>query len=126
MPHLMLEHTDNLVPAAPLEGVLARMHSVLGEVGGIRIGNCKSRSRVVRGYLVGDGARPAAFVHLEVRLLEGRSLETRRAIGERLLEILRDAFRAPHDVEDLQITVEIRDLEKELYFKIPEGTLGNP
>ncbi len=124
MPHLTLEYTSNLRHRCPEPALLLGLHRVLESAAGVRIGNCKSRWREVDRWTVGDGKGESAFVHLDIRLLEGRSEAERRAVGTAALEILRDHFLPAPDGVDVQITVEVREIRKALYFKHPPGTLA--
>lgn len=127
MPHLIVEYTANLDEWSCDPDVLLSLHRVLESVAGIKIENCKSRWRMVEEWVVGDGAGPSAFVHLDMRFLEGRALEVKQALGASALEILQAHF-APAAAEglDLQITVEIQDIRRATYFKDPPGTLEPP
>lgn len=122
MPQITLEYTDNVGAPDDLDGLFAELHRILSEVGGIRIENCKSRAVALRDYRVGEGEKAGAFVHLEVAILDGRSLELRQKLGGEMLGALEAAFRTASDDLDLQITVEVREMPKDLYFKLPEGT----
>ncbi|HEX9637180.1 MAG TPA: 5-carboxymethyl-2-hydroxymuconate Delta-isomerase [Acidobacteriota bacterium] len=122
MPHLTLEYSANLSPAAASDQLFARLHALLAEVGGIRLANCKSRARELSRCFVAAGSSDAGFVHLDVRFMEGRTPEVKQRLGWRLLEALRQAYGA--DERAVQITVEIRDIAKADYFKYPEGTLS--
>ena len=108
MPHLTLEYTDNVSDPEDMRETMLKMHRVLNETGGIRLANCKSRSRRLDTYAVGDGSPDNAFLHLDVRFMEGRPDEVKRTIGNELLQILREDFSEAG--LDLQITVEIRDI----------------
>lgn len=123
MPHLTLEYSANVPDPPDIQGILREFHRVLQETAGIKIANCKSRGRIADEYLVADGGSSHAFVHLDVRILEGRSVELKKELGNRLLETLREHFSSAEAVLDLQMTVEIRDIERSSYFKHPEGTL---
>jgi 5-carboxymethyl-2-hydroxymuconate isomerase len=123
MPHLTLEYTAGLRPDIEFEGLFARLHDVLSDVAGIKKGNCKSRAIKLDRYLVGDGTSGEGFVHLDARFLEGRPLELKEEIGLRLLAALKQSYESRVEEGDLQITVEIRDIERATYFKIPTGSL---
>lgn len=127
MPHLTLEYTANLDEWAFDSELLLGLHRLLESVVGIKIENCKSRWRMVEEWVVGDGAGPSAFVHLDLRFLEGRPQKMKEAVGEAALQVLREHF-APVREEglDLQITVEVQDIRRGTYFKDPPGTLGPP
>lgn len=126
MPHLVLEYTANAPPSGELQELFARLHRILAEVGDIKIGNCKSRARPCETYYLADGKPEGAFVHLDVRILSGRTPELKREIGERLVEEVRQAFAASPDNKNLQVTVEIREIVRAHYFKYPEGSLAPP
>ncbi len=123
MPQLTLQYTDNIGSPVDFDHLFSQLHEVLSDVAGIRIENCKSRAMELSDYRIGRGEAGGAFVHVDVAILAGRPIETRGEIGRRMLEVLRGAYAQPLDELDLQITVEIRDMQSDLYFKIPEGTL---
>lgn len=122
MPHLTLEYTNNLCPIANFNEIFGQLHRVLAEVGGIPLGNCKSRAIRLDDYFVGEGSARQAFVHLTIRFLAGRSTELRRQISRQSLAVLQ-AHLAPPAELDLQLTVEIQEIERATYAKFPEGTL---
>ena len=124
MPHLTLEYSGNVPDPPDIQGILREIHRVLQETAGIKIENCKSRGRVAEKYLVANGESTRAFVHLDVRILEGRSGELKRELGYQLLDTLREHFSSAEAALDLQTTVEIRDIERASYFKHPAGTLS--
>ncbi len=124
MPHLRLEYTRNCRPDMDFIKLFQRLHQVLSQIGGIHIDNCKSRAYPLDTFLVGQHPRSAAFVHLEVKILEGRTEEVKRAIGEGLLEQLRQTFLPAPEGLELQLTVALGELQRRLYFKEPPGTLG--
>jgi 5-carboxymethyl-2-hydroxymuconate isomerase len=126
VPHLTLEYTSNLAQKAPTPDLLLRVHRLLASAAGIRIGNCKSRWAELEKWVVGDGKDESAFVHLSIRHLEGRPLETRQAVGAGALQVLRDHFLPAPEGADLQITVEVMEIRVDAYFKDPPGTLTPP
>ena len=74
----------------------------------------------MKDYHVAGGDVGEALVHLGVSILEGRSQEWKQMMGKNFLEILREAYALSLERLSLQITVEIRDIERSGYFKIPE------
>ena len=126
MPHLTIEYTSNLEEWASDPGLLLSLHRMLESVAGIKIGNCKSRWRLVEEWVVGDGEGEGAFLHLDLRFLEGRSLDKKQAVGAGAVELLRAHFEAAFETLDLQITVDVQDIRRSTYFKYPPGTLEPP
>ncbi len=123
MPHLSLEYTNNITQKIDTKTLFEQLHHVLETVGGVKIGHCKSRARVTQDFYIAEGRATDAFVHLDLRLLEGRSLELKRELGEQVLQVLNHHFMQTQGELDLQITVSIIDIERATYFKLPEGTL---
>lgn len=123
MPHLTLQYTDNIQRKPDFAPLFSRLHDVLSEVGGIQIGNCKSRAIRLEDYFVARGGPEHAFIHLDIAVLAGRSVDLKQEIGRFCLEALNHQLAPSFDGLELQITVEIRDMPKDAYFKIPEGTL---
>jgi 5-carboxymethyl-2-hydroxymuconate isomerase len=121
-----LEYTSNLSHRSPDAAFLLEIHRLLESVAGIAIGNCKSRWREVGSWVVGSGADDSAFVHLDVRFMEGRPDRLKAEVGRQALQLLKTRFLPAPPGIDLQITVEIRDIRKASYFKDPPGTLGRP
>ena len=123
MPHLTLEYTANITQEIDSRELFSELHQVLGEIGGICIENCKSRARSLNLYHIAKGATESAFIHLEIRLFEGRPPTLKAAIGDNCLHILENYFAESISQLDLQITVEICDMQKPNYFKFSKGTL---
>jgi 5-carboxymethyl-2-hydroxymuconate isomerase len=123
MPHLILEYSANISQEIQMHELGAALHQLLADTGGIRLENCKSRAVRREAYYIGQGETANAFVHLDIRFLEGRPLALKQEIGKRSLDILRTYF-APSLAElDLQITVQVQDIERHTFFKIPEASL---
>jgi 5-carboxymethyl-2-hydroxymuconate isomerase len=121
MPHLTLEYTNNVGSEIDFHEIFTAFHGILVDVGSIDIGNCKSRAILLDDYLIGAGSPKGAFVHLEVRLLEGRSVDVKREMGSRFLELLGEYFATPLAKSELQITVQIMEMQKDGYFKLSES-----
>ena len=123
MPHVTLEHSSNINIDFNYQDLFSQLHGLLHEIAGIQIDNFKSRAIQREQFLVGDGKIENAFVHLEIRVLEGRSPEMKKEIGQGCLRLLKDFYAQGLASLALQLTVEIVDLPRENYYKYPEGTL---
>ena len=123
MPHLVLEKTPNVQSKRSDKELFRLLHGILVDTGGIPLGNCKSRAYISEDFLVADGQGEAAFVHLDVRFLEGRDEAVRTRIGRQMVDLLVDTFSVASEQVDFQLTVEVRETERAFYFKLPEGTL---
>lgn len=119
MPHLKLEYTDNINIHTNFDNLFYNLHRVLVEHGDIDINNCKSRAIKLDRYLISDGQTSEPFVHLEVRIFSGRSKEVIRDIGEHLKTVLGENFVKEGATDNVQITIEVQEINKEHYFKYP-------
>ena len=119
MPHLTLEYSDNIQHESDLQDLFARLHKMIAELAGTQVENFKSRAICRETYHVGAGSGREAFVHLEVRLLAGRSPEQKAAIGRRCLDLLEQTWRPSLVDLDPQITIELVGMELDSYYKWP-------
>jgi 5-carboxymethyl-2-hydroxymuconate isomerase len=123
MPHLVLEYSNNIKEKASFEPLFHQLHQILVTVCSASLESCKSRAIPHEIFYVGDGNPKNAFVHLEIRLADGRSLKVREEAGRQMLKILGEYFSKSLRDLNLQITVESREFPRNLYFKIPVGTV---
>jgi 5-carboxymethyl-2-hydroxymuconate isomerase len=118
VPHLVLEYTANVTQEVDWSALFSRLHRAVAAAGAPLAG-CKSRAVRHEDYFVADGRPGGAFVHLTVGLLSGRTDEAKAAIAGACLQLLVEEYRPSLDSLDLQITVELRDLHRESYQKVP-------
>jgi len=117
MPHLILEHSTNIVEKADFEQLFSRMHWVLTELGAFKLADLKSRVYPCPTYYIADGDANHAFVHLRLEIVEGRTSDIKKQAGERLLALLKETFHESLKQHSCQITVELRDMARDGYFR---------
>lgn len=118
MPQLWLEYSGNVSQPVLFDELLARLHEALARTAGVSVDACKSRAIPRDAFRVGEGRPNQAFVHLEVGLLAGRTPEQHREVAAACLEVLADVYAPARQALDLQITVEVRTMERESYQKV--------
>lgn len=124
MPHLHLEHTDDIPEPSLSHDLLRGLHEIVHRRLGVPLTNCKGRILPLDTFVVGDGTSDQSFVHLRIRFLEGRTAEARRTLGRELLEYLKESLESSGRTP--QITVSVEELARDFYFKHPPGTLSSP
>jgi 5-carboxymethyl-2-hydroxymuconate isomerase len=117
MPHLTLEYSDNLPAPVDFDALFARLHEALVEIGSFRPADLKSRAVPHSRFRIGAGSPENVFVHLTVAIFAGRPPAQQQEIGERLLAILKAAFEQAWAGRPCDITVELREMRREGYFK---------
>jgi 5-carboxymethyl-2-hydroxymuconate isomerase len=115
MPHLRLEYTSNIPRRVDSRELFSRLHRILVEVAEVEIGNCKSRAIELGDFVMADDAGDEGFVHLDLRILSGKTPATKTELGRRLLEELRQAYASGELA--MQLSIEIRDIDRDAYFK---------
>ena len=125
MPHLRLEYTPQ-VDSHQLKALFGDLHNCLYETAKINLPNCKSRAIKIDQPMIGDATDHSdlQFVHLDLAFLEGRSHELKHEIATRFMSLLKNHFNVNDD--KTHVTLEIRDIKRDSYFKWPEGTLSQP
>ena len=131
MPQILLEYSSNISDLIsidfPYKTVLKEVHRILNEVGGIKLGNCKSRVVAHSMYYLADGSNEHAMLHLEIAFIEGRSDELKRKMGQMIMEYIQNYLNTIiPELENklkIQITIHFQDIMKKSYFKYPSGTI---
>ena len=116
MPQLILEYSGNIIEKNNLPNLLLKCHQVLTDNLPTEIAGCKSRAVQRDTFCVGDGSPNHAFVHVNLQVLPGRSLEVLQKVGNHLMQALKDYFAESLKKFKLQLTIEISELPK-TYFK---------
>ena len=110
MPHIKLEHTEN-IDINLIKSVFKQLSDILVENAGIKEENCKFKS--IQILDIADDIRH--FYHLEISLLKGRSKEIRKIIGQKSLESVREIFSFSSR-SNKHFSLEIREISPEDYF----------
>lgn len=113
MPQITIEYSDN-VKCSDLKSTASGLHQILCQMLPTEVRNCKTRIIMHEDYLIGDGNESGAFVHVDIAVNGGRTMEVINSTAKVVLEHMRNAIgdQGP----GLQITVEIRELSA-AYFK---------
>ena len=114
MPHIRLEHTIE-VSTNLASNLFKKIVHILTTSTTIQSTNCKSRAIKINNFHMGSNNHNN-FIHLEIILLEGRSNEIKQKIGKEIIILLKDSFQQSSKNDDLQISVEIREMNKKHYF----------
>jgi 5-carboxymethyl-2-hydroxymuconate isomerase len=115
MPHLTLEYTNNL-PEFDVQQILLAINTILIKSGHFEGPDIKSRAVRLDHFMVGNGSVATAFAHVTLRLLHGRSPETKSVLANSLLGAMQSAVQTDRATA-LQLSVEICDMERTSYAK---------
>jgi len=124
MPHLTLEYSANLPDSIEWPAVLGAVHRALVALDLFQVEDLKSRAVRHGQVLVGDGSMTTAFAHLTVNILSGRAPDVRTAISHRCLEALQEQLAPVGARIRLDITVEVREMDRQSYAKLVLNPTG--
>ncbi|MBC7906241.1 MAG: isomerase [Rhodospirillaceae bacterium] len=116
MPQITVEYSQTLTQVFDRRAFAMAMHPVAAEMIGSRLDSFKTRFYVVDDAVIGDGHASHAMVHVDFRLLSGREPVLKQALGRTVLELVQAHLRQVAGM-DIQVTVEVRDLDRPHYHK---------
>jgi 5-carboxymethyl-2-hydroxymuconate isomerase len=117
MPHVTVEYSANIKSDLSSKALMKKIHETLAGFSTFNLNEIKSRCIRHQDFYMGDGNARNAFVYLRLEMLAGRRPAIKRAIGAKLRGVLRDSFRTAAKRYRLQMSVEIREIKKALWFK---------
>jgi 5-carboxymethyl-2-hydroxymuconate isomerase len=120
MPHLTLEYTDNL--QFDVQQLLAHLHAELVATGAVNLKGIKSRAICLTQYRIADGNESYAFVHVNLLIRAGRSLEIQQDAAQRVMATLKDLFGDRFEKGYLSLSVDIQEMREGValtYHNIP-------
>jgi 5-carboxymethyl-2-hydroxymuconate isomerase len=85
MPHIMVEYSANLDNSMDIQGLLNALHQVMIDSGHAPLEGTRTRAMRREHYCVADRNPNNAFVHIIVRMREGRPKEVYQTIAEQLM-----------------------------------------
>ena len=116
MPHIKLEHTEN-IDQSIIKPLFKQLKIILIKNVGVNEENCKCKAFLIPVYSVGKGdSASKCFYHLEISLLKGRSKEIRQIIGQKSLKLIKEYFKDKNGERLQQFSVEIREMNPKNYF----------
>lgn len=113
MPHLVIEYAQQLEDTVSIATLVKNGQQAMNGSGLFNASAIKTRAVPYRDYALGnDESGNKMFIHAEVRILEGRTIEQKEALSAAIFNSLCES--AP-DVPE--ISVEVRDMQKASYSK---------
>ena len=117
MPHFIAECTDNIREQADLPGLFAKVNEALAATGIFPIGGIRSRAHWLDTWQMADGKHDYAFVHMTLKIGAGRSLESRKEVGEMLFALIKTHLAALMASRYLALSFELDELHPTLNYK---------
>jgi len=115
--HIVIEHSANLRGRLNLPRFVRAVHQAALATGIFPIGGMRTRAYEASDYLIADGHPDNAFVHLSVRVGQGRDLATRRGACEQIFAAACAELAELFAELPLGISVEMQELDANLSLK---------
>ena len=112
MPHIIVEHTDDI---EGMDALVGDLHQSLAGQESVTFGAIKSRSITIQNAFVGEaqnGSQNNSMVHVTLKLLSGRSDELRAKMTGDLLNVVKSKVAS-----STSVTVESVELHDQSYQK---------
>jgi len=120
MPHLHLETTADLNENGDVPDILEALVEALQGIESISGKGLRACHSLRSVWVMGEGAEPG-FAHCTLSILTGRSPELRRMLAEAMMQVLRRSFVYSLEQNEIVITVEVREMERDTYLTHRSG-----
>ena len=114
MPHISLEYTENIQTIIKSD-IFDKLITIIIQAAEVKYENCKSRAVKIKDYYIGSKNNNEGFVHLKIKILEGRTEKIKNKIAKKSLKTLKSYFKNTK-VHNIQYSIEIQEMKKGNYF----------
>lgn len=117
MPHFILEYSGNLRGELDTGPLFEKLRDCAVETGIFPLGGIRFRALCCDEFLVADGDPANAFVHMTIKVGQGRTTEVRRKAAEKVFATLTAYLKPIYDSRPMGISLELTELDPDLSFK---------
>lgn len=112
LPQIEIEYSARLPIEDALHDLALALHHALAPIADTEVASFKTRLSPLGNLVIGDGSPREAMVHVDVRLLSGRSDAVKQAVGQKVQELLLTHLKDRVGDFIVQFTTEIHDLDR--------------
>ncbi|WP_132034661.1 5-carboxymethyl-2-hydroxymuconate Delta-isomerase [Aquabacter spiritensis] len=117
MPHITLECSENLETATDLDTLCRALHAAVLSSGMFELGAIRVRAMVARHYAVADLDPRNSFLHIQMRIGEGRPLGDIKEVGEHLFETASRHLAPLLSTSHFALSLEVNEINSALSWK---------
>lgn len=112
MPHIIIDHSDNINFGDNWHDIAASCHDLLVEIMPTSAASCRTRIVPHALYHVGDRADQdkKGFVSVTIKALSGRSQDTLTKAGTEIFKLISNHVQKNHPNLHIEFSVEMADL----------------
>jgi len=118
MPHITIEYSFTIPKPQIDELLLSLNQNISKNEGNFSISECKARAILYNDFVVADGISKQDFIHITIKIMQGRSLGIRKNLATNILKIT-DEFLKENNLchKSTALSVDVVDMEREIYQK---------
>jgi 5-carboxymethyl-2-hydroxymuconate isomerase len=110
MPHIIVEYSSNLEGSMDVQGLLNALHQAMIDSGAAPVPGIRTRAVRRDHYCVADRDPKNAFVHIIVRMREGRPKEIYQKVGEMLMAAAEKSLDRVLAQHPMQLALEMHEI----------------
>jgi 5-carboxymethyl-2-hydroxymuconate isomerase len=110
MPHVMVEYSGNLDNSMDVQGLLNALHQAMIDSGHAPLEGIRTRAMRREHFCVADRNPDNAFVHIIVRMREGRPKEAYQNVAEMLMAAAEKSLDAALKKHPMQLALEMHEI----------------
>jgi 5-carboxymethyl-2-hydroxymuconate isomerase len=111
MPHIIVEYSANLETRTDIPDLLTRLHAAALETGVFPIGGLRTRAARRDAYVVADSHPDNAFIHVQIRLGQGRTPDVRQKAAAHIFAALKSTTADVFATSPLGLTLEMVEID---------------
>jgi 5-carboxymethyl-2-hydroxymuconate isomerase len=110
MPHIIVEYTSNLDNSMDVQGLCNALHQAMLDSGHAPLEGVRTRAARREHYCVADRNPNNAFVHIIVRMREGRPKEAYQKVGEMVMAAAEKSLEKTLQKHPMQLALEMHEI----------------
>lgn len=118
MPHAWIEYSTNLKDEPELGGLAQCLYDAMLGTGIFPVAGVRIRVLPVDDFIVGDGKPENAFIHVALKIGEGRAESVIRAASEAIFARLSDHLRPLADRRPLAVAMVLSEIDGRFSYKM--------
>jgi 5-carboxymethyl-2-hydroxymuconate isomerase len=118
MPHAWIEYSRSIADDAEVQGFGRCVHDAMMETGIFPLAGVRIRINRIDDCIVADGKPENAFVHLAIRIGEGRDMETKQAAADLIFERISAHLKPLADRTPLAVAFEMQEIPGPFSYKM--------
>jgi 5-carboxymethyl-2-hydroxymuconate isomerase len=117
VPHIVIECSDNIRARTDLAALVERVHVAALSTGVFPEGGLRTRVAERHDYRIADSHPDNGFVHVAMRIGQGRDAETKHRAAETVFKAVCDELAPAFEATPLAISLELEEIDGALSFR---------